>query len=42
MDTLEYKLAVTYKEPKPSQTLPKRIEKKLQNRKELIIREEYG
>ena len=42
MDTLEYKLAVTYKEPKPSQTLPKRIEKKLQNRKKLIIRDVYG
>ncbi len=42
MDNLEYYLNVTYKEPKPSQTLPKRVKKMLENRKKLIIRDLYG
>ena len=40
--SLEYYLAVTYKEPKPSQTLPKRLKKMLENRKKLIVRDLYG
>lgn len=42
LDSLEYYLAVTYKEPKPSQTLPKRLKKMLSNRKKLIVRDLYG
>ena len=42
LDSLEYYLAVTYKEPKPSQTLPKRLKKMLENRKKLIVRDLYG
>lgn len=42
MDSLEYYLSVTYKEPKPSQTLPRRVGKMLENRKKLIIRDLYG
>lgn len=42
LDSLEYYLAVTYKEPKPSQTLPKRLKKMLSNRKKLIVRDIYG
>lgn len=42
LDSLEYYLSVTYKEPKPSQTLPKRLKKMLSNRKKLIVRDLYG
>ena len=42
IDTREYSLNVTYKEPKPSQTLFIRIKKILSNRKTLIIRDLYG
>ena len=41
IDTLEYKLDVTYNEPKPPQTFFRRTANLLNNRKKLIIRDLY-
>lgn len=41
IDTLEYKLHVTYKEPNPPQTFFRRCAKILSHRKELIVRDAY-